>query len=1288
MSDPNASGKSETLQRPTQAQSVDVYLESLANGSEMGIRIRDFDWSATPLGAIESWSPALRTMVRFLLANRFPLLLWWGPQYVSIYNDPYRPVLGAKHPWALGRPVSECWREIWDVLKPLIDTPYHGGPATWNDDIFLEINRYGFLEETHFTIAYSPVPDEAVPGGIGGVLATVHEITEKVVGERRILALRDLAARLAETKSAEETCAAAAETLAWHDKDVPFALIYLVEDEGSRARLGGASGIIPGRDISPLVVNLQGETNSHWPFAQVKESGAMQVVYQLRDHFDSELSGPWSDPPNSAVVAPVFSVKDHQLSALLVAGVSSRLRWDESYAAFLELVSIQVGSAIANARAYEEEKKRAEALAELDRAKTIFFSNVSHEFRTPLTLILAPLQEALAKSNQPEERERLELLQRNALRLQKLVNSLLDFSRLQAGRIRASFEATDLAALTGELASVFRSAIEKAGMRLIVDCPTLSGPVYVDRDMYEKIVLNLLSNAFKFTLAGEIEVRLEELDQVVELSVRDTGSGMTADQLPHLFERFHRIEGVRARTHEGTGIGLALVQELVKLHGGKVKVRSMPDEGSVFTVTIPKGKAHIPGDQLGAARGPVSTALGADHFVQEALRWLGEENAPAFGEESSLLSPGQQIDAPADSRPRVVWADDNADMRDYVRKLLTPRIDVRSFSDGEAALAEVRREPPDLVLADIMMPHLDGFGLIKELRADPHTQLVPVILLSARAGEEERVEGLQAGADDYLAKPFSARELVGLVEAHLKLSQLRKQSAAALRHRSEQLETLLNAAPLGVYLVDAEFRITHVNPIARDVFADVPGGVLGRDFEEVICILWNRKFADEITQIFKHTLVTGESYSAPEWAEYRIDRGSEEYYEWRIDRITLPDGRFGIVCYFRDISQQVQARKIIEQSRDALRESDRRKDEFLAVLAHELRNPLAPIRTALHILRMPDVDRDTVIQMHEIMDRQLNLLVRLVDDLMEISRITRGKIELRKQRIELTAVVQRAVETSRPGIDAARHQLTVRLPQEPLTMYGDPVRLAQVLSNLLNNAAKYTPERGHIWLNSWCENSQVVISVRDNGIGIPVDMLPQVFDLFTQVERSYSRAQGGLGIGLTLVRSLVEMHGGKVEAKSAGSGLGSEFLVRLPLAQVDTASPHDQNRRSEQVAMPARRILVVDDNRDSADSLSLFLKSLGAEVWTVNDGLAALEMLQRVKPSVLFLDIGMPGIDGYELARQVRDQPEYRNMTLIALSGWGHEEDLLRSRRAGINHHLVKPADPQLVRRLLATLPC
>jgi PAS domain S-box-containing protein len=1444
--------------------------DCLAGGGEMGERMRSFDWSQTALGPVEAWSPALRMMVRFLLANRFPLLLWWGPDYVSIYNDPYRPVLGTKHPWALGRPVAECWKEIWHILQPLIDTPFHGGPATWNDDIFLEINRHGFVEETHFTIAYSPVPDETVASGIGGVLATVHEITEKVVGERRVTALRDLGARVGEAKTAEEACAIAAETLARHDKDVPFALVYLIDGDGKRARLAGHAGVPAGDGIRPDVVDLTAPGDGGWPLARARRDEALQVIDDLGARFAARPPGPWSDPPSTAVVIPIASQKAHEPAGLLVLGVSARLRWDELYRGFFELVTSQVATAIANARAYEEERRRAEALAELDRAKTAFFSNVSHEFRTPLTLILGPLDDVLAETSAPRHREQLELLRRNALRLQKLVNTLLDFSRIEAGRIQACFEPTDLAALTAELASGFRSAVEKAGMRLTVDC-RVDEPVYVDRDMYEKVVLNLVSNAFKFTLEGEIEVRLRDAGPSVELSVRDTGAGIAEEHLGHVFERFHRIEVPRARTQEGTGIGLALVHELVKLHGGAVGVTGALGVGSTFTVTLPKGKAHLPAEQIGIPRRLTSTALAVDNYLEEASRWLTGDAAPAPAID---ITPSHEVRlvAPAPGpRARVVWADDNADMRDYVRRLLAPSYQVEAVADGEHALAAVRAAPTDLVLADVMMPRLDGCGLLRALRADDRTASIPVILLSARSGEEARVEGLQAGADDYLVKPFSARELVARVEAHLVLARLRRESSEALRRRAQQFETLLDVAPLGVYLVDADFRIAQVNPIAQQTFGNLPGGVVGRDFGAVVHLLWEPRYADELVRIFRHTLATGESYVAPERGEHRVDRNRTEYYEWRIDRIALPDGRFGLVCYFRDISQQVQTRKLIEQSRDALRESeqrtagdleamtrlqemgnlcaaadsdfhlclqamlgaaiaitaadkgniqlidprtgalqiaaqrgfddsflawfanvdreeatacaaavgsaqrvivedvadsdifrgqtslpmllragvravqstplvssdgnllgvisthfarphrpgerqlrlldllarqgsdflerkeaekalreaDRRKDVFLATLAHELRNPLAPIRNSLHILRRVDLegDRQAADTIHEMMERQVNHMVRLVDDLMDVSRITRGKIELRKEPVTVASAVRSAIETSRPLIDAAHHHLVVRLPTDALVVEADPVRLAQVLSNLLNNAAKYTEDGGQISLGARRDGAEVVISVRDSGIGIPADMLPRVFDLFVQVDRTHSRREGGLGIGLTLVRSLVDMHGGTIEARSDGPGCGSEFLIRLPLATAARGSARPLGRRPDvRTAMALHRILVVDDNRDAADSLSMLLRALGADVCTANDGQAALAALEAYHPSVMLLDIGMPGMDGYEIARRARQRVGRLDVTLIALTGWGHEEHRRRAREAGFDHHLVKPVDIGALHTLLASI--
>ncbi|MGC1188431.1 MAG: ATP-binding protein [Candidatus Acidiferrales bacterium] len=490
--------------------------------------------------------------------------------------------------------------------------------------------------------------------------------------------------------------------------------------------------------------------------------------------WDTEIYGRVNGKETIIIDASLMPVKDEQGNVVFIAAE---------------------GRDITEKKAHEREiARQREELAELDKLKTQFFANISHEFRTPLTLMMGPLEDALAASEglTSSNRERLELAHRNSLRLLKLVNTLLDFSRIEAGRIQASYEPTDLALLTAELASVFRSAIERAGMRLVINCPALPEMVYVDREMWEKVVLNLLSNAFKFTFEGEIEVSLRQIDSTVEMTVRDTGTGIPANEIPGLFERFHRVKGVRGRSYEGSGIGLALVQELVKLHGGNVRATSEVDRGTAFTVTIPLGSAHLSADRIGGARVLASTGLRGEAYVQEALRWLPGHEHPVGDVEAT--SPASLSEAPShparasEQAARILLADDNADMRDYVQRLLSAQYEVVAVADGESALNSARQRRPDLILSDIMMPRLDGFGLLRAVRSDQDLKSIPVVLLSARSGEESRVEGLDAGADDYLVKPFSARELVARVGAHLAMARIRRESEEQFRTLSERLD--------------------------------------------------------------------------------------------------------------------------------------------------------------------------------------------------------------------------------------------------------------------------------------------------------------------------------------------------------------------------------------------------------------------------------------------------------------------------------------------------------------------
>ena len=742
--------------------SINHDLDWLAGGGEMGKLIRSMDWSKSPLGPISEWPQSLKTAVSLCLSSTFPINIAWGPEFVQIYNDAYRPICGGLHPASMGSKFKECWASALPVVGAHFDRAHNGeGVYIPNQRMFLE--RHGYLEEAFMTFSFSPIRDES--GNVGGIFHPISESTEKMLSSRRTQAIRDLALQVNKAQSMGEMYELATDIQSQLELDLPFMMFCEVRKEG--IRMIKDSGLNSNCSLHQID---QWNLNQYKTITQVKD---------LQTKLGEYKCGPYDHAPKNAMILPITPAGHDTPVAYVIAGVSVAREMDSDYESFYEQIKNTVTTAVTNISAYEEEQKRAQALAEIDKAKTAFFSNVSHEFRTPLTLMLGPLEDSLIDEKNPLnaiQRQRQEVIQRNSMRLLKLVNSLLDFSRIEAGRIQASFEPVNLSKATTDLASLFRSTIEKEGLQLKVEAAPLPEEIYVDKEMWEKIILNLLSNAFKFTFEGTIEVKARWTGLGAEIKVSDTGIGVNAEELPRLFERFHRVQGAKSRTYEGTGIGLALVQELVTMHGGTISVESEIGKGTTFTIFLPKGKAHLPEEKIAVTKTLTSTSLSADAYLKESQMWVKDENNKYLNDNS------------VDKEVVVLLADDNADMRDYVASILNQNWTVMTAKDGEEAYQLTLREKPDLILSDVMMPVLDGFGLLKKIRQNENLKDTPLILLSARAGEEAKVEGLAAGADDYLVKPFSARELMSRVGAMVKLTRARNETLKNLEKAVSGLE--------------------------------------------------------------------------------------------------------------------------------------------------------------------------------------------------------------------------------------------------------------------------------------------------------------------------------------------------------------------------------------------------------------------------------------------------------------------------------------------------------------------
>lgn len=1114
----------------------------------MGARMRALDWSKTPVGPVESWPQTLKAAVRIILASRYAMFIWWGRELVNLYNDSYRAFLGTKHPDALGKPAREVWREIWDQIGPRTDAVLLHGQSTYDEALLLLMERHGYLEETYFTFSYSPLPDDK--GEVGGLFCAVTEVTQQVIGERRLRLLREIAAEMGEARTPAQVCKAAARSLSGAHRDLPFSLIYLLEPDGKTLKRACEVGIASDHPLAPEAVSLTEGAEPAWPFRAVIETGEPVLVESLPERVKKIPMGEWNRPPENAVLMPIAHQGQSRPAGVFIAGINPYRKFDHEFKGFLSLLASQIAAAIANARAYEQERQRAEALAELDRAKTLFFSNVSHEFRTPLTLMLGPLDEVLQKAPQhlpPEDHEQLSVVRRNALRLLKMVNTLLDFSRIEAGRVQAAYEPTDLARLTGEIASVFRSAMEKAGLRFSVQCEPLQEPVYVDREMWEKVVLNLLSNAFKFTLEGEVALTLKIAGANVELSVCDTGVGIPEEERDRVFERFHRLENPRSRTYEGTGIGLALVQELVKLHGGTVRLESAIGAGSTFTVSIPRGKAHLPAEHIHAPQSVSAATVSAETYVEEAQRWLPLE-ADSERNLAAQLPPQlqalPQAETPDPEKELIVVADDNADMRDYLARLLSDQYRVNAVSDGIQAVEAARRLRPALILTDAMMPGLDGFGLLQAIRGDSSFSNTPVIMLSARAGEDSRLEGLGGGADDYLVKPFTARELSARIAAHIKMAGLRREARDDLRKVQEQLQAaLLNSQKLAAIVESSDDAI-----VSKDL-----NGIV-RSWNRSAERLFGYK-AEEIIGRSILLLIPPELQSDEDMILSKI-RAGEKIDHFETVRVTKTGERLNVslsISPVRDeqgriigaakIARDITENKKIEQ---ALRTTEKlaAAGRLAATVAHEINNPLEAVTNLVYLARRDLPDNEKVAKHLQMAGRELDRVAHIARQTLGFYRDTSSPTTVRVAQTmdDLLLLYEKRFETRKITVDK-RYEEDIEI-----TALAGEIR--QAFSNLISNAIDAMPGGGSLvirvaksrrWNSPGAEG--VRITVMDTGCGIVPQHKSRLFQPFFT-----TKADVGTGLGLWITRGIVERHSGTIQVKSrTGSHEhGTAFSIFLP----------------------------------------------------------------------------------------------------------------------------------------------
>jgi PAS domain S-box-containing protein len=1103
-------------------------------------------------------------------------------------------------------------------------------------------------------------------------------------GVRRLRLVAALAKVATTASSRTEMCELVARVLDGGREDIPFALVYLLDDSGEAMRLAVRVGL-PDDDAAAPPVLGAGHVDDLWPFLSPSAAPTELELKGLASRIGRGSTTTWPGAAEHALVLPLVS-SDSGGNGVLIAGLHPTLRNEPGYRELVALVATQVSVALTVARGHENRPPR-----------TMGQDGGMHSIE-------------LTGNREPVEGG-------GAPRLIGMVQDVTDSGLADRARFLER-----IAQVTPGVLHVFDLAERRS--------------VFINRS-----VASLLGFGPEelFALGPDVAPSL-----------------MHPDDLPGFEQHLVRVRA---------------------LADGEVATfqHRMRDRAGVWH-WFDSHDAVFARDAAGAARQliGVSTEITEHKRAEEAMVRLA---AIVDTTEDAILS--------VDLDGRVTtWNRGAEAIFGYRADEITGEPVTRLIPDDQQAEELALRRT---VAESGRAGHLEAILCAKDGRQFP-----AAVTVSPLKDAEGRFIG-------------TSRIVRDITE--------RKRAEESLRQNTELFSALIAQAPMGTFVTDGQLRMLQVNEEAMPAFASLQP-VIGRDLPEMQEILWGPDLGRQLADIFRHTLATGERYVSPPFTETRHDLGLEQTYEWETQRVTLPDGEHGVVCYFHevtdraraiealraseqrmrlateathvgiwewnlrtnqvswdaemfsvygiaptpdglveyadwsgavvpedlaeneailqdtvrrcgrskrtfrirrrddgksrtieaveavrrnsngeaecvvgtnlDVTERVRAEEELRRLASELSEASRRKDEFLATLAHELRNPLAPILSGLQLMGS-NARGAAPEKLRTMMERQLGHMVHLIDDLLDVSRISQGKLELRKQRIELATALNSALETSQLLIKGGGHDLTVAIPSAPIFVEADLTRLGQVFANLLNNAAKYSEPGAKIRISVERDGSDAVVSVKDTGIGIAPDMLRKVFEMFAQVNPSHERSQGGLGIGLSLVKQLVELHGGSVEARSEGRGKGSEFIVRLPVVAI--AEPEVQLLTADAEPSGNRRILVADDNEDAADMLAMLLESLGNEVRTANDGSAAVDVAASFRPDVIMLDIGMPALNGYEACRRIREQPWGGGPVLVALTGWGQVDDKRRSQEAGFDHHLVKPVDFATVKRLLASLP-